>query len=54
LREKTRTAATYSEDELEAAMNRLVRDGKILSREEGPPSRRRSFLIVTAPDLPGV
>lgn len=54
LREKTRTAAAYSEDELEAAMNRLVRDGKILSQEEGPPSRRRSYLIVTAPDLPGV
>lgn len=54
LREKTHTAAAYSEDELEAAMNRLLRDGKISSREEGPPSRRRSFLVDMAPDLPGV
>jgi RecA-family ATPase len=54
LREKTHTAASYSEDELEAAMNRLLRDGKISSREEGPPSRRRSFLVDMAPDLPGV
>lgn len=54
LREKTRTAAAYSEDELEAAMNRLVRDGKILSQEDGPPSRRRSFLVATSPDLPGI
>ncbi len=54
LREKTHTAASYSEDELEAAMNRLLRDGKISSREEGPPSRRRSYLVVMAPDLPGV
>lgn len=54
LREKTHIVASYSEDELEAAMNRLVRDGKILSQEDGPPSRRRSYLIVTAPDLPGV
>lgn len=54
LREMTRTAASYSEDELAAAMNRLVRDGKIVSQEEGPPSRRRSYLTLTAPDLPGV
>jgi RecA-family ATPase len=54
LREKTNTAAAYSEDELEAAMNRLLRDGKISSREEGPPSRRRSYLVDMAPDLPGV
>jgi len=54
LREKTRTAALYSEGDLEAAMNRLLRDGKISSREEGPPSRRRSYLVNMSPDLPGV
>jgi RecA-family ATPase len=54
LREKTHTAASYSEDELEAAMNRLIRDGKIVSLKEGPKSRGRSRLVLASPDLPGV
>jgi RecA-family ATPase len=54
LREKTTVAGAYSEDELEAAMNRLIRDNRIQSVEEGPASRRRSYLVVSAPDLPGV
>jgi len=54
LREKASGASSYSEDELAAAMNRLIRDGQIQSVEEGPPSRRRSYLVSVAPDLPGV
>ncbi len=53
LREKTEACERFSEDELTGAMNRLIRSGRIESVEEGPPSRRRSFLKVVAPDLPG-
>lgn len=54
IREKTGLGAAFSEDELEAAMNRLIRADRIASVEEGPPSRRRSYLVITAPALPGV
>ncbi len=53
LRDKTREAGAFSEIELTAAMNRLIQAGRITSVEEGPASRRRSFLKVIAPDLPG-
>lgn len=54
LREKTARCAVYSEDELALAMNRLIVGSRIESIEEGPPSRRRSFLQAIAPNLPGV
>lgn len=54
LREKTDLCSSYSERELSAAMNRLIRTKRIASVEEGPPSRRRSALVVIAPPLPGV
>lgn len=54
LREKTARCAIYSEDELAAAMNRLITASHLESIEEGPPSRRRSFLQAVAPNLPGV
>ncbi len=54
LREKTQACASYSETELTAAMNRLLRLKRIISIEEGPPTRRRSSLTVVAPDLPGL
>jgi hypothetical protein len=54
LREKTQLCSSYSENELFAAMNRLLRTKRLTSVEEGPPSRRRSMLVVVAPDLPGL
>ncbi|MGD9659392.1 MAG: AAA family ATPase [Methylocystis sp.] len=54
LREKTAGCGRFSEEELTGAMNRLIKAGRVESIEEGPPSRRRSFLQVVAPDLPGV
>lgn len=54
LREKTQGCASFSEHELTAAMNRLIRAKRVTSVEEGPPTRRRSRLVVVAPDLPGV
>lgn len=54
LREKTIGCARFSEDELTGAMNRLIKAGRVESVEEGPASRRRSFLKVVAPDLPGL
>lgn len=53
LREKTQECSRFSETELTNAMNRLIKAGRVASVEEGPPSRRRSFLKVVAPDLPG-
>lgn len=53
LREKTEVGARFSESEFTAAMNRLIKAGRLESVEEGPASRRRSFLKVVAPDLPG-
>lgn len=53
LREKTERCSRFSEDELTGAMNRLIKAGRLESIEEGPASRRRSFLKVVAPDLPG-
>jgi RecA-family ATPase len=54
LREKTVCCATFSEEELTGAMNRLIKTGRVNSLEEGPPSRRRSYLSVVAPEFPGV
>lgn len=53
LREKTRGCAAFTEAELTAVLNRLIQSGRVVSEEEGPASRRRSFLKVIAPDLPG-
>jgi RecA-family ATPase len=54
LREKSNAGTRFSEEELAFAMNRLIKEGRIESVEEGPPSRRRSYLKVIAPHLPGV
>jgi len=54
LREKTTICGRFSEEDLMGAMNRLIKAGRVQSVEEGPVSRRRSFLQVVAPDLPGV
>ena len=54
LREKTQGGAAFSQEELAAAMNRLIRAKRITSLEDGPPSRPRSRLVVVAPDLPGL
>ncbi len=54
LREKTDGCSVFSEDELTAAMNRLIRANRIKSIEEGPPSRRRSFLTIVEGTLPGL
>lgn len=53
LREKTQACSGFSVDELTKAMNRLITAGRVLNVEDGPPKRRRSFLKVVAPDLPG-
>lgn len=53
LREKTQGCSGFSETELTNAMNRLIKASRVESVEEGPASRRRSFLKVVAPDLPG-
>lgn len=49
--EKATSATGFTHDELEAAMNRLFKKGRIESVEEGPPSRRRSFIRLLAPEL---
>jgi RecA-family ATPase len=54
LREKTGVCAGFSEEELTFAMNRLIKSDRLRSIEEGPVSRRRSFLSVVAPDIPGI
>lgn len=51
--EKATAAMGLTQDELEAAMNRLFKNKRIESVEEGPPSRRRSFIRVVAPELNG-
>jgi hypothetical protein len=35
-------------------MNRLIREKKIASVEDGPLARRGSYLVAVAPDLPGL
>jgi RecA-family ATPase len=50
----TSVAVGYSIDELEDAMHRLIAAGELESVEEGPRSRRRSSLVATRPNLPGV
>jgi hypothetical protein len=50
--EMTSVATGFTETELTAAMHRLIKTGAIRSVEEGPPTRRRSFLEIA--ELPGV
>jgi hypothetical protein len=45
-------ATEFTETELTAAMHRLIKMGAIRSVEEGPPTRRRSFLEIA--ELPGL
>ncbi len=52
LREKTNAAEGFSVDELAHAMNRLIKANRIESIEDGPQSRRRSFIRETSPDFP--
>ncbi|MCP4097750.1 MAG: AAA family ATPase [Planctomycetaceae bacterium] len=54
IRDKTNAGVGFDISELEAAMNRLIREGRISSVEEGPPSRRRSFIKEVSPDIPGI
>lgn len=56
IHEMTTAGQTFEVPELEAAMKRLMRgaDSRIRSVKEGPASRRRSKLIIVAPDIPGV
>lgn len=54
IKEKTEAGRLLDIEELGEAMNRLIRDGSIRSVEEGPPSRRRSRLVIETPDLPGI
>ncbi len=54
LREKTLVCAHLSESALTGAMNRLIKANRIHVEEDGPPSRRRSYIVLVSPDLPGV
>jgi RecA-family ATPase len=54
VRQSTHAAAGFSVEELTNAMYRLIKRGRLKSVEEGPKSRRRSYLVVIAPDLPGI
>lgn len=54
LREKAKTSSSFTEQELRAAMHRLIRGGRLKSIKEGPPSRQRTYLVAVAPPLPGV
>ncbi|MDP1701369.1 MAG: AAA family ATPase [Aestuariivirga sp.] len=49
--EKATTTQGFTHDELEAAMNRLFKKKRLKSVEEGPASRRRSYLSVIEPEL---
>lgn len=49
--EKATAAQGFTHDELEAAMNRLFKKKRLESVEEGPASRRRSYLSVIEPEL---
>jgi hypothetical protein len=50
--EMTSVATEFTETELAVAMRRLIKNGAIRSVEEGPPTRRRSFLEIA--ELPGL
>jgi subfamily B ATP-binding cassette protein HlyB/CyaB len=50
--EMTSVATEFTETELTAAMRRLIKTGAIRNVEEGPPTRRRSFLETA--ELPGL
>lgn len=54
IREMTNAATGIDLAELDAAMKRLMREGRIESVEEGPASRRRSFIREIAPNIPGI
>jgi len=54
IRDMTNSGNGFEISELEAAMKRLMRESRIESVEEGPASRRRSYLRETAPDIPGI
>ncbi len=47
---KTRHGRGRTVDELDRALWRLIEAGKVRSIEEGPPSRRRSHLVVASSD----
>lgn len=49
--DKTTAAQGFTQDELDAAMNQLFKRRKLKNVEEGPPSRRRSFIRVVQPQL---
>ncbi len=49
--ERTTVGKGFTADELEAAMNRLFKRKRIESLEEGPPSRRRTYIRVLEPEL---
>ena len=46
LRERTPACDGFTKAELKKAMNRLFRQGKIESAEDGPKSKRRKFLKI--------
>jgi RecA-family ATPase len=50
--ERATECEDFSKEQLEGAMNRLLKSGKVAIRETGPPSRRRSYLEVVEPKLP--
>ncbi len=54
IREMTKSGQGFELSELEAAMKRLMREARIESIEEGPASRRRSYLREVAPEIPGI
>lgn len=54
IRDLTNCGKGFEISELDAAMKRLIRDGRLESVEDGPPSRRRSSLQEVAPDIPGI
>ena len=54
IREMTNSGRGFEVAEFDAAMKRLTREGRIESIEEGPASRRRSYLREVAPNIPGI
>ncbi len=52
LRELTNACRSFNETQLTVTMKRLLRLDRLKSIVEGPPSRRRSRLVISAPDLP--
>lgn len=54
IREMTNAGKGFELGELEAALKRLIRQDRISSIEEGPASRRRSYIKIVSPDIPGL